>query len=128
MTVKIVHSAFGHWKKKKLRGFFNTIVQFTNARNIHSAFYQWRMIDDNQKMFIPHMAIDIDFFHSVCKSLYDVKVTTKGAVRAVRALLRICPLSAQWPITVWDGAIALKGSHSMGDGRIFLKTPLQRFL
>ncbi len=72
-------------------------------------------------MFIPHFAIDTDFYHStvlnpcmICK--------TKGAVRAVRALLRICPLSAQWAITIRDGAIALKGSHSMGDGRIFLKS------
>ncbi len=43
--------------------FFNTIAQFTNAPSIHSGFYQWRMIDDNQKMFIPHLAIDNDFFH-----------------------------------------------------------------
>ncbi len=27
-----------------------------------------------------------------------------------------------WAITVRDGALALKGSHSMGDGRIFLKS------
>jgi hypothetical protein len=76
------------------------------------------MIDDNQKKFIPHLAIENDFFHSAfvnpCK--------TKGAVRAVCALLRICPLSTSWAITVQDGALALKGSHSMGDGQIFLKT------
>ncbi len=57
-------SAFGLWKKKELRRFFDTIVQFTNACSIHSGFYQWRMIDDNQKMFIPHLAIKYDFFHS----------------------------------------------------------------
>jgi hypothetical protein len=28
----------------------------------------------------------------------------------------------QWAITVRDGALALKGSHSMGGWRIFLKT------
>ncbi len=55
-------SAFGHWKKKKLRRFVKTIAQFTKARSIHRGFYQWRMIDDNQKMFIPHLAIDNDFF------------------------------------------------------------------
>jgi hypothetical protein len=32
------------------------------------------MIDDNQKMFIPPLAIENDFFHGrFCKSLYDVK-------------------------------------------------------
>jgi hypothetical protein len=31
------------------------------------------------------------------------------------------PLSAQWTITVSDGAESLKGSQRMGDGRIFLK-------
>ncbi len=36
-------------------------------------------------------------------------------------LLRIWLLSAKWAITVRDGALALKGFHSMGDGRIFLK-------
>ncbi len=40
----------------------------------------------------------------------------------LRNLVRICPLCAQWPITVRDGAIDLKGSHSVGDGRIFLKS------
>jgi hypothetical protein len=32
------------------------------------------MIDDNKNMFIPHLAIDNDFFSKrICKSLYDVK-------------------------------------------------------
>jgi hypothetical protein len=31
------------------------------------------MIDDNQKMFIPHLAIENNFSSRVCKSLYDVK-------------------------------------------------------
>jgi hypothetical protein len=31
-------STSGHLKKKKLRRFFNTIAQFTNAHSIHSAF------------------------------------------------------------------------------------------
>ena len=47
---------------------------------------------------------------------------TKGAVRALCALLRICPLTAEWPITVRDGALELKGSQRMRGGRIFLKT------
>jgi hypothetical protein len=56
------------------------------------------MIDDNQKMFIPPLDI---FSLRLCKSLYDVK----PKVQSVR-----------------DGALELKGSHSMGDGRIFLKS------
>ena len=31
-------------------------------------------------------------------------------------------IRALWAITVRDGALALKGSHSMGDGQIFLKS------
>ncbi len=50
-----------------------------------------------------------------------VRCKTIGAVGAVCALLRIWPLSAYWPITVLDGAESLKGFHTMGDGRIFLK-------
>jgi hypothetical protein len=46
----------------------------------------------------------------------------QGAVRAVCALLRICPLSAMANYCIRDGTIALKGSHSMRDRRIFLKS------
>jgi hypothetical protein len=46
--------------------------------------------------------------------------TTKGAVRVVCALLRIWPLMAQWPITLWDGVESLKGSQRLWEGRIFL--------
>jgi hypothetical protein len=38
-------------KIDEIEAFFNTIAQFTKARSIHSAFYQCRVIDDNQKMF-----------------------------------------------------------------------------
>jgi hypothetical protein len=51
-------------EKEELRRFVNTIAQFTNARSIYSGFYQWRMIDDNQKKLFLHLAIDNDFFHS----------------------------------------------------------------
>jgi hypothetical protein len=47
---------------------------------------------------------------------------TKGAVRAVGALLRNWQLGAKLTITVRDGAVTLEGSHLMQDGRIFLKT------
>jgi hypothetical protein len=50
------------------------------------------MIDDNQKMFIPPLAIENDFFHSAFVNLVLCK--TKGAVRALCALLRLWPLSA----------------------------------
>ncbi len=43
---------------------FKTIAQFTNALSIHSAFYQGRMIDDSQKRFIPHLAIESELSHS----------------------------------------------------------------
>jgi hypothetical protein len=51
-------------KIEEIEAFFNTIAQFTNARSIHSAFYQWRMIDDNQKRFTPHLGIETKLFHS----------------------------------------------------------------
>ena len=60
----MVFSIFGHWKKKKLRRFVNTIAQFTNVRSIHSGFHKWKAIDDNKKKFILHLAIDTEFFHS----------------------------------------------------------------
>jgi hypothetical protein len=30
-------------------------------------------MNDNQKKFIPQLAIDAEFFHIICQSLYDVK-------------------------------------------------------
>ncbi len=54
-------STFGHWKKKKLRRFL-TPLRNLQMQSIHSGFYQWGMIDDNQKKFIPHLAIENDFF------------------------------------------------------------------
>jgi hypothetical protein len=50
------------------------------------------MKDDNQKRFIPHLAIESELFHSALVNPCMIK--TKGAVRAVCALLRILPLSA----------------------------------
>jgi len=38
--------------------------QFTNAQTIYRGFCQWGMMHDNQKMFIPHLAIVSDFFRS----------------------------------------------------------------
>ncbi len=34
------------------------------AKSIHSGIYKWKMMDGNQKKFIPQLAIDTDFFHS----------------------------------------------------------------
>jgi hypothetical protein len=50
-------------KRRNIGGFFNTSAQFTNAHSIHSAFYQCRMIDDNQKRLIPHLATETELFH-----------------------------------------------------------------
>ncbi len=79
-------------KLKKLRRFVNTIAQFTNAWSIHSGFYKWKTMDDDQKKFILQLAIDTKFFIAHLSIL--VRCKTTGAVRAVGALLRICPLSA----------------------------------
>jgi hypothetical protein len=51
-------------KRKNISIFLNTSAQFTNALSIHSAFYHCRMIDDNQKRFIQHLAIETELFHS----------------------------------------------------------------
>jgi hypothetical protein len=61
------------------------------------------------KKINPHLAIDTEFFHNAFVN------SCTGA-----PLLRIWPLSALWPITVRDGTESLKGSHTMGDRRIFL--------
>jgi hypothetical protein len=50
-------------KKKIYRRFFNISAQFTNTRSILSAVYHCRMIDDNQKRFIPQLAIETELFH-----------------------------------------------------------------
>jgi hypothetical protein len=52
------------------------------------------MVDENQKMFIQQLAIDIDFFHRAFVNPCMMYSKTKGAVRAVCALQRICPLRA----------------------------------
>jgi hypothetical protein len=49
-------------------------------------------------------------------------VKIKGAFGAVCAFLRSWQLGAQLAITVWNGAVTVKGSYRMGDGRIFIKT------
>ncbi len=67
-------------------------AQFTNARSIPSDFYKWKTIEDNQKKFIPPLAIDNEFFAAYFSIL--VRYKTKGAVGAVCALLHIWPLSA----------------------------------
>jgi len=76
-------------------------------------------------MFILQLAMIQHFFIAHLQILVQCK--TKGTVGAVCGLLRIWPLGAYWPITVLDGAEYLKGSHRMGDGRIFLK-PARLFL
>jgi hypothetical protein len=50
-----------------------------------------------------------------------VRCKTKGAVGA------LCAYTAQSTIKCLVGAVNLKGSHRMGDGRIFLKSTLISF-
>jgi hypothetical protein len=46
------------------------------------------MKDDNKKKFIPHLAIDTEFFQRVFANPCTVRCKTKDAVGAVCALLR----------------------------------------
>jgi hypothetical protein len=50
-------------KKKKYRHFVNTVAQFTNVQSIHSGFYKWKTMDDDQKKFILQLAIDTKCFY-----------------------------------------------------------------
>ncbi len=118
-------SAFGLWKKK-LWPFFNTIAQFTNARSIHSAFYQWRMIDDNKKRFIPHLAIETELFHSAfvnpCMMLNQRH--SQSGVCLTEHLAIECIMGNYCPR--WHPCI--KGL-SLNGGRVdFSKKPPRRFL
>ncbi len=66
------------------------------------------------------LAIDSEFFTAHLPIL--VRCITKGAIEAVCTLLRHWQLGvSELPIIVRDDAVALKGFHKMGDGRIFLK-------
>jgi hypothetical protein len=51
-------------EKRRNWGVLLTPLRNLQTRSIHSGFYQWRTIDDNQKRFIPHLAIDTELFHS----------------------------------------------------------------
>jgi hypothetical protein len=66
-------------------------AQFTNVQSIHSAFYKWKTMNDNEKQFIPALAIENEFFVVHLSILVQCK--TKGAVRVVCTLLHIWPLS-----------------------------------
>jgi hypothetical protein len=61
-----------YWQLKKEEIEVNTIAQFTNARSSHSGFYKWKTKDDNHKKFIPHLAIDTEFFHSAFVNSYTM--------------------------------------------------------
>ncbi len=78
------------------------------------------MKDDYQKKFTPPCSLD-NWFQvfslRLCKSLYVIKQ---------KVHLELCvPLAIRFPIanycTVWDGAVAFKGSHRMGSWRNLLK-------
>jgi hypothetical protein len=75
-----------------------------------------------KQKFIPQCQLIPNFFNGHLPIHVGCKTKTKYAVRAVSALLCNWQLGAQLPITVQYGTVALKGSHKMGDGPIFLKT------
>jgi hypothetical protein len=82
-------------------------VQFAKARSIHRGFSKWKMKHDNQKKFIPPLALHSEFLHRTFAILIQSK--TKGQVGALCAC------------TVQDGAVTLEGSHRMGGRQIFIK-------
>ncbi len=56
-------------------------AQFTKVQSIHRGFYKWKTINDNQKMFIPQLAIGNwfkNFSSRICQSLYDVKAKAQS--------------------------------------------------
>ncbi len=55
---QVRNGLYSAWEKEKFRR-FNTITHFTNARSVHSGFYKRKTMDDDQKKFIPQLAIDI---------------------------------------------------------------------
>ncbi len=67
------HSAIYSHKCAYLYFFDNTIAHWSmpvrqfcviyKARSIHSGFYKWKTIEDNQKKFIPPLSIVVEFFH-----------------------------------------------------------------
>jgi hypothetical protein len=75
---------------------------------------------DNQKRFIPHLAIETELFHSafVNPCMMENQRPSQSGVRLTAHLA----IEFIMGITVRDGALALKGSHLMGDEQIFLKT------
>jgi hypothetical protein len=75
-----------HWTKNKLRRFANNIAWFTNARSYHHGFYKWKMIDNDQKKFIPQLAIATKFFH--CASIL-VRLCRSQNFLLTRALLNL---------------------------------------
>jgi hypothetical protein len=48
-------------EKRNWGRFANTIAHFTNVQSIHSGFYKWKMVDDNQKKFIPQLPLIPNF-------------------------------------------------------------------
>ncbi len=67
-----------------INAFYNTIAHWSKFLSIYkgaehsSLFYKWKTMDDNQKKFIPPLAIDTKFFHC----LFVNPCKTKGAVGA----------------------------------------------
>ncbi len=91
--------------------------QFVRNLQMHGAIItaSEKFIDNDKKSWFRNWPLPPNFFTAHLYIL--VRCKTKGAVRVVCALLRIFPLSTQWPISVLDGPESLKGSQKLGDGR-----------
>ena len=79
------------------------------------------MIDDNQKRFVPHLAIETELFHSafVNPCMMKNQRRSQSGVHPITHLAIECIMGNY--CTRWR-PLALKGSHEMGDGWNFLKS------
>jgi hypothetical protein len=60
-----IHCALGQLKKEEIEGVFLTPLRILQMRRAFiAAFTSEKTMDDNQKKFIPQLAINTDFFHS----------------------------------------------------------------
>ncbi len=98
-------------------------AQFTKVRSIHCGFYKWKRMDADEKVYSKIGNWYRIFLSHICQSLYDVKPKAQLERYAPYcATGNLVPLINCQLLYEMHGAVALKGSHRMGDGRFFLKT------
>jgi hypothetical protein len=59
-----IHCALGQLKKEEIEGVLLTPLRILQMRRAFIAALKVKTMDDNQKKFIPQLAIDTKFFHS----------------------------------------------------------------